>query len=84
MPLSAVAISKMMGTRDAIIVMRLHDMALYFCQTAKMLLKQYVEGGLAAQLGEPGLEKVALCKAESKRYCSILEALRISLIGSGS
>jgi len=57
MPLSAVAISKMMGTRDAIIVMRLHDMALYFCQTAKMLLKQYVEGGLAAQLGEPGLER---------------------------
>jgi len=57
MPLSAVAISKMMGTRDAIIVMRLHDMALYFRQTAKMLLRQYVEGGLAAQLGEVGLER---------------------------
>ena len=57
MPLSAVAISKMMGTRDAIIVMRLHDMALYFRQTAKMLLRQYVEGGLKSKLGEPGLER---------------------------
>jgi len=57
MPLSAVAISKMMGTRDAIIVMRLHDMALYFRQTAKMLLRQYIEGGLKSKLGEPGLER---------------------------
>ena len=57
MPLSAVAISKMMGTRDAIIVMRLHDMALYLRQTAKMLLRQYVEGGLKSKLGEPGLER---------------------------
>jgi len=57
MPLSAVAISKMMGTRDAIIVMRLHDMALYFRQTAQMLLRQYVDGGIKAELGEPGLER---------------------------
>lgn len=57
MPLSAVAISKMMGTRDAIVLMRLHDMALYYRQTAKMLLRQYVEGGIKAELGEPGLER---------------------------
>jgi len=57
MPLSAVAISKMMGTRDAIVLMRLHDMALYYRQTAKMLLRQYVEGGIKAELGQPGLER---------------------------
>jgi len=57
MPLSAVAISKMMSTRDAIILMRLHDMALYYRQTAKMLLDQYIRGGIEAQLGEPGLER---------------------------
>ena len=57
MPLSAVAISKMMGTRDAIIMMRLHDLSLYYRQTSKMLIRQYVEGGIKAKLGVPGIER---------------------------
>jgi len=68
MPLSAVAISKMMGTRDAIVMMRLHDMALYYRQTAKMLLRQYVKGGIKAELGEPGLEREYDTKDIDKKF----------------
>jgi len=57
MPLSAVAIQKMIGTRDALIIMRLHDLARYYRQMSRMFIKQYVDGGIPAKLGEPGLER---------------------------
>ena len=78
MPLSAVAISKMMGTRDAIVVMRLHDMGLYFRQTAKMLLRQYVEGGLKAKLGEPGLEREYATKVMDKDFAIFYDFTPVS------
>ena len=57
MPLSAVAISKMMAQRDSIIGMRMHDMASYYRQTSQMFIDQYVKGGFTAQLGEAGEER---------------------------
>ncbi len=73
MPLSAVAIQKMLGTRDAIIFMRLHDMALYYRQTAKMLLDQYVKGGIPAKLGEEGLEREYEPKEIDKNFAIFYE-----------
>ena len=56
-PLSAVAISKILQQRDAIVLSRLNDLAIYYQQTAQMLKRQYVEGGIPAIVGEEGLEK---------------------------
>lgn len=56
-PLSAVAISKLTQTKDAIFVPRLQAMSLYYQQTVLMLKRQYVKGGIPMKLGQKGIER---------------------------
>ena len=56
-PLSAVAISRLTATKDAIFVPRLQALSLYYRQTARMLRDQYVKGGITTKLGEEGLKR---------------------------
>jgi hypothetical protein len=56
-PLSAVAISRLTQTKDAIFVPRLQALALYYRATSKMFIDQYINGGIPAEVGERGIEK---------------------------
>jgi len=56
-PLSAVAISRLSATKDAIFSPRLQAIALYYRNLHKMLKDQYIKGGYAVELGEDGLRR---------------------------
>ncbi len=68
MPLSAVAIQKMLDTRGAIVLVRFLDAISYYTQTARMFIKQYIEGGIPALVGKPGIEKEYDPKDLDKTY----------------
>ena len=68
MPLSAVAIQKMLDTRGAIVLVRLLDAISYYQQTARMFIDQYITGGIKALVGKPGIEREYDPKDLDKKY----------------
>jgi len=56
-PLSAVAISKLTASKDAIFIPRLNAMALFYRAMSLMIKKQYIQAGYSVELGEEGLER---------------------------
>jgi len=56
-PLSAVAISKLTASKDAIFIPRLNAIALFFRAASQMIKKQYIQGGYTVELGEEGFER---------------------------
>lgn len=57
-PLSAVAISRLTASKDAIFVPRLQAMAMFYRALSKMIVKQYVKGGYKqVEIGEEGIER---------------------------
>lgn len=56
-PLSAVAIKRLQGTRDAIFIPRLNAMGLFYRSLSQMIKKQYVQAGYKVPLGEEGYER---------------------------
>ena len=68
MPLSAVAIQKMLNTREGVVAVRFFDTISYYQQTAKMFIDQYVNGGIKAVVGEPGIEREYDPKDLDKKY----------------
>ena len=55
-PLSAVAISKLTESRDVLFLPRLQAMGLIYRGICHMLIEQFIENGLTAELGEAGEE----------------------------
>jgi len=68
MPLSAVAIQKMLNTREGVVAVRFFDTISYYTQTARMFIDQYVNGGIKAIVGEPGIEREYDPKDLGKKY----------------
>jgi len=68
MPLSAVAIQKMLNTREGVVAVRFYDTVSYYQQTARMFIDQYVNGGIKAVVGEPGIEREYDPKDLDKKY----------------
>ena len=56
-PLSAVAISKLTASKDAIFIPRLNALAYFYRQLSHMIKDQWLKGGYTADLGEIGLER---------------------------
>ena len=56
-PLSAVAISKLTASKDAIFIPRLNSIALFYRSLSQMIKKQYVQAGYNVELGEEGFER---------------------------
>ena len=56
-PLSAVAISRLSATKDAIFSPRLQAIALYYRHLHKMLKDQYIKGKYSTELGEEGMRR---------------------------
>lgn len=56
-PLSAVAISKLTATKDAIFIPRLNALALFYRALSQMIKKQYVQAGYHVEIGEEGYER---------------------------
>jgi len=68
MPLSAVAIQKMLDTRGGIVLVRFLDAIYYYQQTARMFIDQYIKGGIKALVGKPGIEREYNPKDLDKKY----------------
>jgi len=56
-PLSAVAISKLTATKDAIFTPRLNALALFYRAASQMIKKQYIQGGYSVEIGDEGEER---------------------------
>ncbi len=56
-PLSAVAISKLTASKDAIFIPRLNALAYMYRALSRMIKDQYVKGGYMVELGEEGRER---------------------------
>uniref|UniRef100_A0A6H1ZKA0 Portal protein n=1 Tax=viral metagenome TaxID=1070528 RepID=A0A6H1ZKA0_9ZZZZ len=56
-PLSAVAISKLTSSKDAIFTPRLQAIAWFYRKLHYMMKDQYIKGGYQAELGEEGMER---------------------------
>ena len=56
-PLSAVAISKLTASKDAIFIPRLHAMSMFYRALSQMIKKQYVQAGYKVEIGEEGMER---------------------------
>lgn len=56
-PLSAVAISKLTATKDAIFIPRLNAIALFYRALSQMIKKQYAQAGYKVEIGEEGYER---------------------------
>jgi len=56
-PLSAVAISKLTASKDAIFIPRLNAIALFFRAASQMIKRQDVQGGYKVEIGEEGDER---------------------------
>jgi len=56
-PLSAVAISKLTASKDAIFIPRLNALAYFYRALSQMIKDQYLKGGFSAELGEEGLKR---------------------------
>jgi len=67
-PLSAVAISKLTATKDAIFSPRLNAIAWFYRRLHYMIRDQYVQGGYQAELGEEGLKTIYNKEDLNKKY----------------
>ncbi len=67
-PLSAVAISKLTATKDAIFSPRLQAIAWFYRQLHYMIKDQYIQGGYEAELGETGVERIYKASDLDKKY----------------
>jgi len=67
-PLSAVAISKLTQTKDAIFSPRLQAISLFLRKWHKMARDQYVAGSYEAELGEEGLKRTYTASDIDKKY----------------
>ena len=67
-PLSAVAISKLTATKDAIFSPRLQAISLFYRKLHYMVKDQYIKGGYEAELGEEGLERKYSVSDLDKKY----------------
>ena len=56
-PLSAVAITKLTASKDAIFIPRLNALAMMFQALAVMIKDQWIKGGFTVELGEAGMER---------------------------
>ncbi len=55
-PLSAVAITKLSGSKDAIFIPRLNAIALFFRAMSLMIKDQFIKGGTTVQLGREDID----------------------------
>lgn len=67
-PLSAVAISKLTATKDAIFSPRLQAIAWFYRKLHLMIKDQYIKGGYQAELGEEGVERTYSASDLDKNY----------------
>jgi len=67
-PLSAVAISRLSATKDAIFSPRLQAIAWFYRKLHYMIRDQYIKGGYDAELGEEGLERKYPAKDLDHKY----------------
>ncbi len=56
-PLSALAITRLTAHKNEILLPRIQGLAILYQQMAKMIIKQYEEGGIKAELGEVGYKR---------------------------
>jgi len=67
-PLSAVAISRLTATKDAIFSPRLQAIAWFYRKLHYMIKDQYIKGGYEAELGETGMERIYTASDLDKKY----------------
>lgn len=72
-PLSAVAVAKLIATRDAIFIPRLNAMALFFQSLSIMIKKQYLQAGYQFEIGEEGLEREYKASDIDKKFTTQYE-----------
>lgn len=56
-PLSAVAISKLTASKDAIFIPRLNSLSIFYRALSQMIKRQYIKAGYNVELGEEGYER---------------------------
>ncbi len=67
-PLSAVAISRLTATKDAIFLPRLQAIAYFYKKLHYIVRDQYIRGGYEADLGEEGMERHYSASDLDKKY----------------
>jgi len=67
-PLSAVAISKLTASKDAIFIPRLNSLSLFYRAMSQMIKNQYVQAGYTVELGEEGAENVYAATELDKKF----------------
>lgn len=67
-PLSAVAISKLTASKDAIFIPRLNALSLFYRALSQMIKKQYVQAGYKVELGEEGYEREYASSELDKKF----------------
>jgi len=67
-PLSAVAISRLTATKDAIFSPRLQAIAWFYRKLHYMIKDQYIKGGYEVELGEEGMERTYSASDLDKKY----------------
>ena len=77
-PLSAVAISKLTASKDAIFIPRLNAMALFYRAMSQMIKKQYVQAGYKVEIGEEGYEREYSTSDIDKKFATKYEFHSIS------
>jgi len=77
-PLSAVAISKLTASKDAIFIPRLNAMALFYRALSQMIKKQYIQGGYTVELGEEGAEREYSAADIDKKFSTKYEFHSVS------
>ncbi len=77
-PLSAVAISKLTASKDAIFIPRLNAMALFYRALSQMIKKQYVQAGYKVEIGEEGFEREYSTSDIDKKFATKYEFHSVS------
>ena len=77
-PLSAVAISKLTATKDAIFIPRLNAIALFYRALSQMIKKQYVQAGYKVEIGEEGYEREYSTADIDKKFATKYEFHTVS------
>lgn len=77
-PLSAVAISKLTASKDAIFIPRLNALALFYREASLMIKKQYVQAGYSVELGEEGMEREYKAEVIDKKFATRYEFHTVS------
>jgi hypothetical protein len=72
-PLSAVAISRLTASKDALFIPRLQAMALFYRSLSQMIKKQYIQAGYNVAIGEDGYETEYSAKDIDKKFSSKYE-----------